>query len=54
MGKRELSRKMSELGRAGAAARTKALSVEQRKSIASKAAKARWKKYRLSLTEPKV
>ena len=44
MTKRELSRKMAELGRAGAAARTKVLSAEQRHLIAQKAARARWSK----------
>lgn len=45
MNKRELSKHMSELGKVGAAARTKALSVERRKEIASNAANARWKRH---------
>ena len=44
MNKRELSRHMSELGRAGAIARTKALTVKQRKDIATYAANCRWNK----------
>jgi hypothetical protein len=39
---RELSIKMSRLGRAGSKARAESLSAKERKAIAVKAAKARW------------
>lgn len=53
MNKRELSRHMSELGKIGAEARTKALSVERRKEIASHAAKVRWDEAKkLKFTKP--
>lgn len=39
---RELSIKMSALGRKGSRARAKSLSAVQRREIARKAAKARW------------
>jgi len=49
----ELSKYMSELGRKGGIARAKKLTPKQRSKISSDAGKARVKKYRLSLTEPK-
>jgi dihydrodipicolinate synthase/N-acetylneuraminate lyase len=41
---RELSIKMSALGRAGSKARAASLSAKERKAIARKAARARWSK----------
>jgi|GEM_PF-3918700 len=41
-----LSEVMAELGRKGAAARTKSLSAKERSDIARKAVRAKWKNWR--------
>jgi hypothetical protein len=47
-----LVKHLCKIAQSGGNARAKVLSKERRKEIAVKANEARWKKYRLSLTEP--